>query len=237
VVALSRFGYPGSAAPPAGLSPAALTEAQAEAAADVLDALGIGRVAVAGISAGAAPALALARREPDRVRAAVLLVPVLRLPDAPPPLDWGPLKRAAAERLLRSDLGLWAALRLARRRTVSALMATDAALLRRLPADERDRLEALIATLLPVRPRGAGYLMDAEAVTTPVPSALLSVAQPVLALAALDDRFGSAAIARALAAALPQGRAVTYASGGHLGVGCAAAMLDETAAFLDNLPP
>lgn len=236
LIAVSRMGYLGSAPPPAGLPPAALAEVQAEAAAELLDRLGIARCAVAGLSAGAIPALAFARRFPARTRAVVLIVPVLRLPGAPPPLDWGPVQRGVAELLLRSDLLLWAALALARDYVFGRMMATDPALVRQAPAEERARLEALLATLLPVSARREGYLADAAAVVDAAAPGPLAIAAPLLALAPEDDRFGSAAIARGLAAALPQARLRSWPRGGHLAVGCAAAMLDAVAAFLAQHP-
>lgn len=236
LIAVSRFGYPGSAAPPAGLGPAGVARAQAEALADLLDALGLERAAVAGLSAGAIPALAFARAHPARTRALVLVVPVLRLPGAPSPLDWGPLRRALARRLLASDLALWAALGLARGAVIGRLMATDPALVRAAPAEERARIAALIGTLLPVREKREGYLADAEAVVAPLPADWLEAPAPALALAAEDDRFGSAGVARGLAAALPRGAARVWPAGGHLAAGCAGAMLAAAADHLARHP-
>src|SRR5215469_15368603 len=75
IIAMSRFGYLRTPMPQDG-SP----EAQADAHACLLDALGLRRVAVLGASAGAPSALQFALRHPDRCRALVLLVPVLFVP-------------------------------------------------------------------------------------------------------------------------------------------------------------
>src|SRR5688500_11883705 len=70
VIAPSRFGYLRTAMP-ADPSP----QAEADTWPCFLDALGLQRVPVIAMSAGATPALQLALRHPDRVSALVLLVP------------------------------------------------------------------------------------------------------------------------------------------------------------------
>lgn len=69
VIAVSRFGYLRTPRP-ADASP----EAQADAHVCLLDALGIERAAVLGLSAGGPSALQTAIRHPDRVGALVLVV-------------------------------------------------------------------------------------------------------------------------------------------------------------------
>jgi 2-hydroxy-6-oxonona-2,4-dienedioate hydrolase len=70
LIAPSRFGYLRTPLP-AKPSP----EAEADTWADFLDALQIQRVSVIAFSAGAAPAVQVALRHPDRVSALVLIVP------------------------------------------------------------------------------------------------------------------------------------------------------------------
>ena len=71
VIAMSRFGYLRTPRP-ADASP----QAQADAHVCLLDALGITRAAVMGVSAGGPSALQTAIRHPDRVAALVLVVPI-----------------------------------------------------------------------------------------------------------------------------------------------------------------
>lgn len=89
VIAMSRFGYLRTPRP-ADASP----EAQADAHACLLDALGIARAAVMGVSAGAASALQMALRHPDRVDALLLVVPIAWKPgsvaDSAPTSSIGP---------------------------------------------------------------------------------------------------------------------------------------------------
>ncbi len=75
LIAPSRFGYLRSALPAD-----ATTAMQADAYVQLLDHLGIKKVAVVGISAGAWSSLQFAIRHPDRCGALVLLVPADYLP-------------------------------------------------------------------------------------------------------------------------------------------------------------
>src|SRR5262249_25960266 len=75
VVAVSRLGYLRTPLP-ATASP----EPQADAHACLLDALGIGRAAVIGASAGAPSSMQFALRHPQRCSALVLLVPAAFVP-------------------------------------------------------------------------------------------------------------------------------------------------------------
>src|SRR6185436_946748 len=82
VIAMSRFGYlrtplPADATPPA----------QADAHACLLDALGIQRASIAGVSAGAPSSMQFAIRYPERTRALALLVPLAYRPTAATPGD------------------------------------------------------------------------------------------------------------------------------------------------------
>lgn len=112
VIAPPRFGYLRSELP---ADPGAF--AQAEALADLLDRLGIDRIAVAGGSAGAIPALAFALRFPDRTAALIPIVPAAYVPGSPMPAPWTPVQRRVAEAALGSDLLFWAAIRAAARCT------------------------------------------------------------------------------------------------------------------------
>ncbi|MDP2251749.1 MAG: alpha/beta fold hydrolase, partial [Hydrogenophaga sp.] len=121
VIAMSRFGYLRTPRPP-DASP----EAQADAHVCLLDALGIQRAAVMGVSAGGPSAMQTAIRHPDRVRALVLVVPIAWKPgdlaaSAPPIADW---KDEVLLRLLGSDFLYWASLQLARDQVVRHVLAT-----------------------------------------------------------------------------------------------------------------
>lgn len=231
VVAPSRMGYLGSALPE-GAGPFT----QADILADLLDRLGIERAVVAGFSAGAIPALAFAAAHPARTRAVVLLLPVLRRPGAAPVLPWGRLRWWLAERVMATDAFGWAALALARRRVLGALMATDPALYDAADAAERARIDAFLAAILPLAPRRRGLFHDARAVHAAADPALFGWPGPTLILATEDDRFGTAAVARWLAGRLPAAELAVLPSGGHLGVGREAELAGLVTGFLARHP-
>lgn len=136
VIAMSRFGYLRTPRP-ADASP----EAQADAHACLLDALGVAKAAVVGASAGAPSALQTAIRHPDRVSALVLLVPIVYKPhtvaESAPPLS--DRFDAMLMRLLGSDFLFWAGLHAAREQVIRYVLATPPELLAAASAEERAR--------------------------------------------------------------------------------------------------
>lgn len=100
IIAMSRFGYLRTPLPEN-----ASAEAQADAHACLLDALGIERVAVVGGSAGAPSSVQFALRHPRRITALVLLVPALYVPRPgnAPPIQTPPGMKLVMETALRSD--------------------------------------------------------------------------------------------------------------------------------------
>jgi pimeloyl-ACP methyl ester carboxylesterase len=58
---------------------------------------------------------------------------------------------------------------------------------------------------------------------------------PTLAVSAEDDRFGTAAAARHIAATVPQARLLMFESGGHVWVGHDAELFEAVASFLRDV--
>jgi len=165
VVAPSRFGYLRSAFPE-DASPAA----QADALADLLDHLGIARLAVAGGSAGALTAGEFALRHPGRCTHLVLLVPAANLTGRDP-VAFGALQRVAVDAVLGSDLAFWALSSVAPRRMIRTLLATDPALPDRVGPAERRRVETILAQLLPISAKTEAIHNDGHRAATPSPTA------------------------------------------------------------------
>ena len=231
VVAMSRFGYLRTPLPADG-SP----EAQADAHACLLDALGIGRAAVIGASAGAPSSMQFALRHPDRCSALVLLVPAAFVPrPGGAPLTTPP---AGAEFLfgtaLRSDFLYWAWTRLASRTLVGAILATPPEVLEKADADERARALQLLEHTLPVSARREGMLNDVRTVLSLPRYEIESIRVPTLVIAVADDRFGIWKAARYTAEHIPGARFVGYPTGGHVWIGHHEEMLGEVAAFLKS---
>ncbi len=216
LIAPSRFGYLGSDAPENFT-----LSTQADAFAELLDALDIDRAIVFGGSAGALSAMELAIRHPDRCRALVLLVPAAYAPTRRPntAAGEGPLFGAALRTVLGSDFVLWSLLRLAPGAMTKMVIATDPALVAAASPPERARVHAILEHILPVSRRTTGLLFDMATAGNPPPQALDAIKCPVLTLSVRDDYFGTAATAEHVAANVAHGRAVIYEQGGHVWVG------------------
>ncbi len=221
VIAMSRFGYLRTPRP-ANASP----EAQADAHACLLDALGLARTAVMGVSAGGPSALQLALRHPQRVSALVLVVPIAWKPgtvaDSAPPVSDD--KDAWLLRLLGSDFLFWSALHVARGPLVRHLLATPPEQVAAASAEERARVDDLADRILPVSARAAGLRDDTGLGKRLGPYALESIRVPTLVVSARDDGFGTHAAAQYTASRIPGARFLGFDDGGHLLVGHDAAV-------------
>jgi pimeloyl-ACP methyl ester carboxylesterase len=229
VIAMSRFGYLRTPLP---LDASA--EAQADAHACLLDALGIGRAAVMGASAGAPSAMQFALRHPDRLSALVLLVPAAWAPRAggAPALKTPPGVPFLFETALRCDFLFWAAIRLARPFVTRGILATPPEIVRNADAAEQARVADLLEQILPVTARRDGLINDA-AVTSAIPRYDLErIAVPTLAISTEDDLFGTYDGARYTAEHVPSARFLGFPSGGHLCVGHNEEIAAEIAALL-----
>lgn len=216
LIAMSRFGYLRTPRP-ADASP----QAQADAHACLLDALGIDRAAAMGVSAGAPSALQLAIRHPERVSALALVVPIVYKPsavvDSAPPIS--DEKDALLLRLLGSDALFWVALHVARDAVFRHVLATPPELVAVASDAERARVNDLADRILPVSMRAAGLRDDTRLGKSLRPFALDTLRTPTLVISARDDGFGTYAPAEYTASQIPGAKFIGFESGGHLLVG------------------
>lgn len=216
VIAMSRFGYLRTPRP-ADASP----EAQAEAHICLLDALGITRAAVMGVSAGGPSAMQAAIRHPDRVSALVLVVPIAYKPgsvaDSAPPVSDD--KDEWLLRLLGSDFLFWTGLHAARNPLIRHVLATPPELLAAASEPERARVNDLADRILPVSRRAAGLRDDTRLGKSLKPYALESIRAPTLVVSARDDGFGTYAAAQYTASRIAGAKFMGFEKGGHLLVG------------------
>jgi 2-hydroxy-6-oxonona-2,4-dienedioate hydrolase len=229
VIAPSRFGYLRSSFPAEPSS-----ENQADALVDLLDDLGIDRVPIIGVSAGALSALAFGIRHPERCAAVIPLVPASYVPGrAPQP----PSRLAAAiyEHALKSDLLFWLGLKLAERTMIQSILATDVEVFRHAAPPEQQRARQLLWDILPVSHRAEGLRNDARLAGNPDPMPIERIRAPTLTISLEDDRYGTFEAARHIANSVPGARLVSYPTGGHVWLGRDADVHREIDIFLKAL--
>jgi 2-hydroxy-6-oxonona-2,4-dienedioate hydrolase len=225
-IAVSRFGYLRSELPQD-----ASTAAQADALASLLDALGYDRASVLAMSGGAPPALQLAARHPERVRAMVLLSPAPFTPFSP---DVGgrPVPTAFYSALAGNDILYWLMKTLARGQLEAAFDARPE-LVRR--PEDRVFVRQLIDGFLPASGRAAGISNEAAAVDPQAVYPLETITAPVLVVHAGDDRLNPVTVGETIAARIPGADFLRLDSGGHLLLGAHQDLQVRIAGFLS--PP
>ncbi len=228
IIAPSRFGYLGSAFPD-DASPVH----QADTLVTLLDHLGIDRLPVAGGSAGALTAAEFALRHPDRCSHLVLIVPAANLTDRDP-VAFTALQRLAVGAVLGSDFAFWSLSRLAPDQMIRTLLATDPALLERVPEAERLRAHAILDQIFPISRKARGLRTDGFWAGTPSPTDYERITAPTLILSCEDDLFGTAETARLLADRIPDARLNIYPDGGHIWLGHDDALTREIADFVSQ---
>lgn len=214
VIAPSRFGYLRSTFPDDPSS-----ENQADAFVDLLDALNIDKIAIAGGSAGALSALAFAIRHPERCSALIPLVPAAYVPRDKPVQSVPPDQMQMAMSLLKSDFLFWLATATMPDLLTEALLATKPALVKAADPAEQARAKHILNSILPVSRRAEGLLNDARLAGNPAQMALEKITAPTLAVSYEDDGFGTAAAARYIGEQVAGARAHVYPDGGHIGIG------------------
>jgi pimeloyl-ACP methyl ester carboxylesterase len=200
IVAPSRFGYLGSGFPH-NASPAR----QADVLVDLLDHLGLERIAVAGGSAGALTAAEFALRHPDRCAQFILIVPAANLTGRDP-VEFNARQRIAVERVLSSDAWFWTFATLAQETLLRSLLATDPALLDRVSPEERRRADLIREGRMPISRKTAGLRNHGYWAGAPALTAFQDITSPTLILSCEDELFGTAeSLARGASSTLSQG--------------------------------
>lgn len=231
VIAPSRFGYLRSEWPE---DPS--TERQADAFVTLLDHLRIDRAIAIGASAGALPAAAFALRHAERCAGLVLLVPAANL-QGRDPVVMSAWQKYLLDAALGSDFLFLAASRMAPGAMFRTVLATDPALIAQASPAEQARARTILAELLPVSAKRRGLLNDALRAGSPAGLDFASIQVPTLIVSCEDDRFGTAATARTLAATIRRAQVIIYPSGGHIWVGRDEEMSAAIKGFVAGLLP
>lgn len=231
VIAMSRFGYLRTPLPSD-----ASAEAQADAHACLLDALGIGHTAILGASAGAPSALQFALRYPKRCTALVLLVPALYAPRADGETSVKTPSHLAFlfDTALRSDFVFWLAPRVSRGMVEQSILGTPSKLMQGASHADQVYMAKMIDHILPVTSRRLGLLNDATVIGGLQRYDLERVTVPALAISTADDLYGTYDIARYTAEHIPGARFVGFPSGGHMLIGDQEKVAAEITAFLER---
>jgi 2-hydroxy-6-oxonona-2,4-dienedioate hydrolase len=225
LIAPSRFGYLRTPLP---VDPS--PQAEADTWAGFLDALQISRLPVIAFSAGAAPAVQLALRHPNRVSALVLIVPgaggLVSEPAIGPPT-------ALLDAIYRFDFPMWAIMRVAPT-IMHRLVAVPPALVRSLRREDRARLDEAVRMILPVSARRLGVLNEGKTQGSARQYPLERISVPTLLISAADDLYRTLPNARQAATLIPHARLIDFATGGHLLLGRANEVWPAVATFLQH---
>jgi 2-hydroxy-6-oxonona-2,4-dienedioate hydrolase len=206
---------------------------QADAYIPLLDHLRVGETVVVGISAGVWSAIEFAARHRERCRALVLVVPADTLPEGTSVYGG-----SATKAIIGSDFVTWAVARLMPLlpgMVAGIMFGTNPDVVRGAAPAERARLIALMRDLLPMSARSTGMQFDLETAAVRKPEPLALITCPVLTISAEDDRFGTARRAGAIAAAVVDGRAIVYPTGGHALVGRQEEVRRDVMVFLEEV--
>ena len=204
VIAPSRFGYLGSSIPP-NATPAD----QADAFADLLDALHIDKVDVVGVSAGATAALQLALRHPERVKHLVVLVGNL-------PGSGTVVVQPSWTRRINRQFMMWAIRAFAPATMVRMVAAVPKGFV--MSPDDARLADEFIDSLFPTN--AAGYNFDLFVSNADVANyPLEAIRVPTLIAHTKDDQLASHEASQRAAERIPGARFLSLASGGHLMLG------------------
>lgn len=234
VISVSRFGYLRTPLPQD-----ASASAQADAHVCLLDALGIEKATVIGVSAGAPSSVQMAIRHPTRTQGLILAVPAIYTPR---PGNERPVLTPRGTQFLfstalKSDFVFWLAREIAPGLLIRAILATPPADLKTVSRAERVRVAAILDGILPVRPRRLGLINDASITSTLPRYDLERITAPSLIMSVADDRFGTFQSARYSAAHIPNARFIGYPTGGHIWAGHQDDFLREVARSINEWSP
>jgi 2-hydroxy-6-oxonona-2,4-dienedioate hydrolase len=208
ILAPSRFGYLGSPIPNDSS-----IEAQADAYACLLDALGVERALVVAISAGGPSGLHFALRHPRRTAALVTVSAITfgGVPEAE--VHW---HRTWANWAMESDFLHWLGSTVAR----FVLRSPGLAEAIQLPLTPRERvaMEQMLKAILPLSDRLAGTHLD-RGRRLPPDAPLDRISAPTLVIHARNDPLVGFAHAEHAAAKIPGAELMAFDTGGHYMLG------------------
>ena len=230
-ISVSRFGYLQSALPEDSS-----TLAQAEAFADLIDALDIDRVGVLAMSGGVPPALQFARLFPERTSALVLLSTAPYTPMTVADQDLA-IPAWLYQALFSSDFLFWAIVRLVPSQ-LDAFFDVGAKARADLSQQDQAFVSGLVDAFLPVTGRISGLRNEGAAIDPQTVYDLAAISAPTLVVHARDDGINPFAIGVATAESISGAELVALPDGGHLLLGHSDEVRDRVTEFLNaHAPP
>jgi pimeloyl-ACP methyl ester carboxylesterase len=217
----SRFGYLRTPVP----SDASVM-AQADAFADLLDALNVSKVIVKGFSFGGPSALQFALRYPDRTSALVMSMAVSH---NTPPLDFE--NQIMQQVILRSDLAGWAFSSSLRPQFLT-LIGVSPQVQANMTSADKQYVDDMLRVMQPMSARQAGMYNDRIVGQDEINLPIENIKAPTLVFHAKDDGLVNFEYGQYTAQHIPNAKFVPFETGGHLLVGRMDAMHNETISFL-----
>jgi len=229
-IAPSRFGYLRTPLP-ADSS----TAAQADAFADLLDTLGIDRVAILSMSGGVPPSLQFALRHSARTSALVLLssAPYTPLTAAAQRL---PVPTWMYQALFSSDLPYWVLGKVARP-GLETIFDVNPGLRAALTPREKAFVAQMVDAFEPVTRRTDGLRNEAAAIDPKAHYPLEAITRPTLVIHARDDGINPFAFGEYTARRIPGAELMPLTSGGHLLLGHHVEVRERVNVFLHEHAP
>jgi 2-hydroxy-6-oxonona-2,4-dienedioate hydrolase len=234
LVAMSRFGYLRTPMP---TNPSAI--AQADAHADLMDALRIESATIFGVSAGGPSSLQFAIRHKARCEALVLMVPIAYKPPEPGSGSHNlpPLAEKILTTIVGSDFAFWLVSKLSPDTIIKVVMATPPDSVAHASEDEQNRVAMFMKHILPISSRVLGIVNDSAISNSMTRYPLEEIKAPTLLLSARDDLYGTYANAQYTAKEIRGAKFVGFETGGHMLAGHFDEAHAEIEAFLKtNLP-
>jgi 2-hydroxy-6-oxonona-2,4-dienedioate hydrolase len=221
----SRFGYLRTPLPSD-----ASTAAQADAFADLLDALNVKRVAILAFSGGVPPALQFAQRYPQRTSALVLAsgAPYTPLTAAEQKL---PMPIWVYQALFSSDYPYWVLQHVARS-SLEPMFDITPALRAAAPPEEQPFIAGMVDAFQPVTARTDGVRNEGAAVDPRARYRVEAITAPTLVVHSRDDHLNPFMFGEYTAQHIRGAQFLPLASGGHLLLGHHAEVRARVNAFL-----
>jgi 2-hydroxy-6-oxonona-2,4-dienedioate hydrolase len=99
---------------------------------------------------------------------------------------------------------------------------------------ERKRALSIVSDIMPIQARTNGMLNDAKQAGRPAKMDFSRLKMPLLVISEQDDRFGTAATARKIAAMVPRSELTILPDGGHIWLGHDEALAQRMHAFISG---